>query len=93
MHALTSHAPRRRAGWIWSDTRCLRAMLRDTIRRWREPRTAAEAFAAVVADFGSVCERRLWRALRWLVQRGEVAAIGTRHSGSRYMLMRSSCGR
>ena len=74
----------RRAGWIWSDTRVLRELMRDTIRAWRRPRTAADAFGAVTEAFGRVGERRLWRALRWLIQRGEVIAIGRRHTGSTY---------
>lgn len=38
----------------------------------RCPRGAAAIFADVRDDYGSCCERRLWRTLAWLVATGRV---------------------
>jgi len=43
-------------------------------------RTAAQIFAAFGAEWGTCCERRLWRALAWLIEQGKVLRLGTRGS-------------
>lgn len=54
---------------------------------------AAEIFAAMRDDYGSVGERRLWRALRRLVDTGQVARHGMRCTGATYTRSRNSgCG-
>lgn len=46
--------------------------------------TAAEIFAATRRDYGSVHERRLWRALGRLVATGRVCRLGPVRSGAPY---------
>lgn len=42
----------------------------------RDSLSATEIFAATINDYGSVCERTLYRALRWLVESGQVERVG-----------------
>ena len=39
------------------------------------PRTAGAIFRAVLDEYGACDERRLWRNLRWLVDKGEVRRV------------------
>ena len=41
-------------------------------------KTAVELFEVVSADWGEVCERRLWRCLKWLVDNGLLQRVGER---------------
>jgi len=51
---------------------------------------AAQIFAATRELHGAVCERRLWRALRRLVDTGRVARHGMRCTGAAYTRIRNS---
>lgn len=62
------------------ETWAIRDALTDALPRYRRtdtlenlpryPRTGPQLFDAVIAELGHIEERRLWRALGWLVQRG-----------------------
>jgi hypothetical protein len=60
--------------WNLGDTRLMREVLREKLGR--DPLPATALFAAVADEVGTVCSRRLWRALRWLEGRGEALRIG-----------------
>lgn len=51
----------------------------------RYPRPALELFASVTGEWGSICERRLWRALDWLVSLGKVRRVGDRYHSQGYV--------
>jgi len=50
-----------------------------------EPRLATEAFAELRSAWGQLSERRLWRALRALVDGGLLARVGRKHAHARYV--------
>jgi hypothetical protein len=65
-----------------ADTNLLRELVLEHIGR--VPTPAARLFARVREDFGTVdgepvCERRLWRVLRWQLERGVIRVIEPRH--------------
>jgi len=79
----TDTRPRVTAADRWAETHAIR----DAIRRISsEPRTVGEIRdqlrAAGIEDLG---ERRLYRALTWLLDAGVLARRGTLRSGSRYV--------
>jgi hypothetical protein len=50
----------------------------------RHQRMAGEIFDAVLADYGSCNERRLWRALARLIETGRVTRHGNPRAGATY---------
>jgi hypothetical protein len=62
-----------------TETWALRDALRDALSS-RVPRTGPELFRIVTDDWGHFDERRLWRGLGWLLQRGIAVQIGRRHA-------------
>lgn len=59
------------------------AVMRDHVCRHEQ--TAAEIFAAVRDDYGTCCERRLWRALSRLLAGGVVVRRGVLRRGCVYL--------
>ncbi len=55
----------------WEDTTCLREIMLSHVST-RQPKHPHEIFEAVVNDYGSCGERRLWRALAWLLEQRQV---------------------
>lgn len=56
--------------------------IRDALRDLLSPRTAQtgpQLFERVTADYGHVDERRLWRHLKWLCQRGIAVRLAPIH--------------
>lgn len=70
-------------GWNLGDTRLVRDVLREKLGR--SPRGASDLFEAVSDDVGTVCSRRLWRALRWLEHRGEAKRVGRKWAPRGYV--------
>lgn len=60
----------------------LREVMLDHVPR--RGATAREIFADTLHDYGTCHERRLWRALRVLVQSGRVRRIGAPCTGATY---------
>lgn len=69
--------------WSHSDTVLIREVLLGKVKRY--PRSALELFQDVLDDFGSCHERRLWRALRWLLERGRIARVGPKYNPEGYV--------
>jgi hypothetical protein len=67
-----------------AETDAVRASVLQQIGR--RPRRAAEIFVAVRDDYGSVGERRLWRAIEWLVANGKAARVGPSGKSEGYVL-------
>jgi hypothetical protein len=42
-------------------------------------------FEELRADFGAIHERRMWRALDWLIRAGLVRVVGRLHQQARYV--------
>lgn len=51
----------------------------------RHPRAAVQLFATVTDEWGSLCERRLWRALRWCVAAGKLQRVGVLFKADGYV--------
>lgn len=60
------------------ETWAIRDALRDALSS-RTPRTAPQLFQSVLDDIGSIDERRLWRQLAWLTQRGIAVGLAVIH--------------
>lgn len=56
----------------------LRDYLRDALSN-RLPRTAPVLFSMVAREYGDVDQRRMWRYLSWLMQRGIAVRLAPRH--------------
>lgn len=61
-----------------AETWALRDALRDALSP-RVPKTAPQLFSLVERDWGHVDERRLWRYLNWLMQRGIAVRLAPRY--------------
>jgi hypothetical protein len=56
-----------------AETFALRDMMLGYVTRYPQP--AADLFAQVRDDYGSVGDRRLWRCLAWLLASGKITRI------------------
>ena len=61
--------------------------IRDALRdaTGRHPRPASALFDRVREDWGPIDERRMWRLLGELLERGEVVRVGRRHASEGYV--------
>lgn len=64
----------------------IREMLLDLIGD--RPRLAATLFEQLRDQLGSVQERRLWRALDWLIRAGHVCVLGRKKQQAQYVRRR-----
>lgn len=64
---------------VKAQTNDIRDLLLRSASRY-EARSAVALFRAVQDDWGHICERRLWRAIGWLIERGKLQRTGTRGS-------------
>lgn len=62
-----------------SETWAIRDALRDALSS-RTPKSAPQLFRVVLDDIGSIDERRLWRQLAWLTQRGIAVRLAPNHN-------------
>lgn len=62
----------------YSETHAIREALVAATGRY--PRSAMTLFAAVTDEWGPIGERRLWRAIKWLVDAGRLRVVGE-HGG------------
>lgn len=76
---------RRSARTTWSsrETPLIREILLDHVSQ--RPRLATRLFEELRADFGAIHERRMWRALDWLIRAGLVRVVGRLHQQARYV--------
>ncbi len=58
-----------------SETAALRETMLE-VTPSRDVVRASRLFELLRDQWGSVCERRLWRALAWLVARGRLVRVG-----------------
>jgi len=51
----------------------------------RHPIPAAVLFERLRDEWGTLCERRLWRAINWLVAHGKLQRVGDRYHSEGYV--------